>query len=48
MVDGARDVQDAIQKVKEDGRRFKVPVVSPCHAGTLEVCLNTEKFSLDS
>lgn len=27
LVDGARDAQDAIQKLKEDSRRFKVPVV---------------------
>ena len=28
LVDGARDARDAIQKLKEDTRRFKVPVVS--------------------
>ncbi|KAL8828320.1 MAG: hypothetical protein Q9191_002660 [Dirinaria sp. TL-2023a] len=29
LVDGARDAKDAIRKLKEDSRRFKVPVVRP-------------------
>ena len=29
LVDGARDAQDAMRKLKEDSRRFKVPVVRP-------------------
>jgi len=40
LVDGARDAQDAIRKLKEDGRKFKVPVVSLSTRGALEVFLN--------
>jgi len=45
LVDGARDAQDAMRKLKEDGRKFKVPVVSFSTSGTLEVRLEAKPSS---
>lgn len=45
LVDGARDAQDAMRKLKEDGRKFKVPVVSFSTSGPLEVCLDAKLSS---
>lgn len=42
LVDGARDAQDAMRKLKEDERRFKVPVVSLSISGALEVYLEAK------
>lgn len=45
LVDGARDAQDAMRKLKEDGRKFKAPVVSLLISRALEVCLEADVSS---
>ena len=47
LVDGARDAQDAIHNLKEDSRRFKVPVVSPSRLSEPYIYLFT-KFSVQT